>query len=329
MPPEFLSLDREERKAILDYAANELSYPAAIVEKDIWLCWALNKLFTMPNRLKMAFKGGTSLSKAFKVISRFSEDVDVTFDLANFDTDTTPLKQRSGSQIDKLTKKVRVAVKEHLQSVVLPYLKSQKECMAEIDSEDDATIWLTCNSVTERLAYVNPSIKLEFGGRNTTEPFEEIEIRPYASNLHYQEKLLFPVATAPVLSIRRTFWEKVTLLHDESRRKVFNKNADRKARHWSDVVMLSRHLNFENWCHDHAIRDSVIDIKTSLYQSSHSDYLACQKNGFQLLPQGDNLKTLEADYNAMVSSGMFGTAIISFDNIVQEIQGVQDKLNKF
>lgn len=327
MPPEFLTLDRDERIAILDYAASQLSYPAAIVEKDIWVCWALNKLFAMPNRLKMAFKGGTSLSKAFGVISRFSEDVDITFDLSNFDSDTTPLQQRSKTQIGKLTTKVRHAVKEHVQHVVLPYFQNLNQCTVQIDANDDATLWLTCESATDRLAYVNPSIKLEFGGRNTTEPFEEIEIRAYASNLTYTDELLFPIATVPVLSIERTFWEKITLLHDESRREIFSKNANRKARHWSDVVMLARHPSFENWCQAQAIRDSVIEIKSVLYGAKHSNYEACRTQNFQLLPSGNNFELLESDYDEMLRAGMFGSTVISFKEIVEGIQHVQNRLN--
>jgi hypothetical protein len=327
MPPDFLLLDRDERMAILDYAASQLPYPAAILEKDIWVCWALSKLFTMPDRLKMAFKGGTSLSKAFGVISRFSEDVDITFDLANFDTGTTPLFSRTKSQLHKLTLEVRRKVKDHVRNVVLPYFQSQQLCTAEIDPADDATLWLTCDSATDRLPYVNPSIKLEFGGRNTTEPFEELEIHAYASNLSYEEKLFFPSATVPVLSIERTFWEKVTLLHDESRREVFNKNANRKARHWSDVVMLSRHPDYESWCQSQVIRDSVLDIKSTLYGSRHSDYHACRSRNFRLLPEGENFDLLRADYDEMVRSGMFGKTVHSFTEIVDRIMQVQHALN--
>jgi predicted nucleotidyltransferase component of viral defense system len=86
MPEAYLTLSKKEQSQILrSLSINQnINRDAIILEKDIWICWALEFLFKMPNRLSMAFKGGTSLSKAFRVIDRFSEDVDITIDYKEF-----------------------------------------------------------------------------------------------------------------------------------------------------------------------------------------------------------------------------------------------------
>lgn len=80
MKEQFLHLDWNERKEILESLALEFERGANVLEKDIWVCWALDAMFSIPNSLPIAFKGGTSLSKVFNAISRFSEDIDITVD---------------------------------------------------------------------------------------------------------------------------------------------------------------------------------------------------------------------------------------------------------
>lgn len=80
MPDDFFHLDASDRRAILNDAAQRLGRIPRVLEKDVWVCWALNHLFSIQDRRQMAFKGGTSLSKVYGVIDRFSEDVDVTVD---------------------------------------------------------------------------------------------------------------------------------------------------------------------------------------------------------------------------------------------------------
>jgi hypothetical protein len=102
MADTFLRLPLREQAEILNGLAPELGRAAVVLEKDVWVCWVLQQLFQMPGRLPMAFKGGTSLSKVFDAINRFSEDVDVTLDYRGFDSDIDPFDARtSRSQIRK------------------------------------------------------------------------------------------------------------------------------------------------------------------------------------------------------------------------------------
>lgn len=93
MPESFLHLDAQEQSQIYRALAPQLARSPVVLEKDVWVCWVLQTLFTMPGRLPMAFKGGTSLSKVFGVIARFSEDVDITLDYRGLDSSFDPFAE--------------------------------------------------------------------------------------------------------------------------------------------------------------------------------------------------------------------------------------------
>ena len=124
--PEFPHLTTSERKDILQTAAAQLGQQSAVLEKDVWVSWALQSLFTLPNAHPMAFKGGTSLSKVYKVINRFSEDVDVTIDYRAFEEDFDPFAESvSNTAIRKYSDRLKEHVNQYANNIVVPHIKSQ------------------------------------------------------------------------------------------------------------------------------------------------------------------------------------------------------------
>ena len=135
MPVEkFLYLKNEERAQILNEFALSLNYTSEILEKDIWVCWTLDRLFSMPDRIGMAFKGGTSLSKAYGIIDRFSEDIDVTLDLFG------SLRAKYKEPLDSNSKRIKFRdaanekVREYRDKEIVPHLKSEIEREFGVDS---------------------------------------------------------------------------------------------------------------------------------------------------------------------------------------------------
>jgi len=172
----FLTLSSENQRMILQAIAPKLNKAEQILEKDIWVCLALQKLFTMPNALTMVFKGGTSLSKAFKVIDRFSEDVDVTIDFRNFTVEDPFLQNVSNTRRKKISDHLKKSLREYLKKIVLPYLQTeiQNECNSNATiklTTDGEGIEIHFKSVLESPStYIKPFVFLEFGARNLTEP---------------------------------------------------------------------------------------------------------------------------------------------------------------
>ena len=196
-----------------------------ILEKDIWVCWVLLALFSMPDPHPMAFKGGTSLSKVYGIIERFFEDVDITLDYRAFNDGFDPFADvASRNQIGLFSERLKALVARYIRDVVGPGLHAAAERLAangrhEIHIGDDGeTIGFAYPSAVEEPdGYVRSEVLLEFGGRNVIDPHEQHTIVPDIAAL--ASKLDYPAGTVTVLSPARTFWEKATLIHVECRRR--------------------------------------------------------------------------------------------------------------
>ena len=182
----FLSLAARDRKDTLETAAARLGRPAFILEKDVWLCWVLQALFAMPAHHPMAFKGGTSLSKVYGVIDRFSEDVDITLDYRAFDGAFDPFAPDvSRSRIERLSRHLSSSVAAYLRDIVGPALAAAAagittsgQHTVRVD-DDGERVWFAYPSAVENpVGYLKSEVLLEFGGRNTIDPNERHEIVP-------------------------------------------------------------------------------------------------------------------------------------------------------
>lgn len=184
MPDNFFALSPEIQYTILDAAATKLNLKARIIEKDIWICWVLQKLFTLP--IAMAFKGGTSLSKAYNLINRFSEDVDVTIDYRELLPPVDLSKEISKSALKKLREQLEGKVKERAQNKILPFLS---ECIKNdfpsqifnLDLSDDGeklrVHYPTLFDSGE--GYLQTNVLIEFGGCNSFSPMIRILSKRY------------------------------------------------------------------------------------------------------------------------------------------------------
>lgn len=182
----FLQLPPDERSKIYRSLAPKLGRTPEVLEKDVWVCWVLQTLFAMPDRLPMAFKGGTSLSKVFGAIHRFSEDVDVTLDFHGLDGSFDPFAPGvSKNRLKIFGDGLKSCVRDHVRDVVAPRFQEtlSDECGIELDrveigGVDGDQLRVRYPSVSESSGYIRESVLVEFGGRNTTEPNQEHVIRP-------------------------------------------------------------------------------------------------------------------------------------------------------
>lgn len=332
MADPFLFLPREDRAILLRQHAPNLNMLPSVAEKDIWVCWVLEKLFNMPDRLPMAFKGGTSLSKVYKVIDRFSEDIDVTLDYRGF---VDPIRgNESRGEITRLSDKLKSFVLAHTCDKVKPYFEAALS--AEL-GEGAASVEL--NESGEKLfihypsafdegtsGYVPSSILLEFGGRNITEPNEPHEVTPYISAA--LPDYLFPEPTVTVLALHRTYWEKATLAHVECNRPNQRFDAARLSRHWYDLYQMSANLADLQSPAANDLLGDVVRYKKIFFHYSYADYNACLGGALRLVPQNELKKSLEADFRSMVAAGMFYADPPPFRMIMDRLAEVEQLLNQ-
>lgn len=331
MKDEFLQLPKEIRLEVLQEAENALGTPALVLEKDIWICWLLDKLFMLS--IQMAFKGGTSLSKVFNLIQRFSEDIDITIDYQNF-KETIDFQNISKSQLKKTSNELKEQLADYASREIKPYIT---DYVAKEFDKSKFDVTLSDNG--EKLYFVYPSVfdtdfdylrshvLIEFGVRNDTEPSESHQIKTAISQF-VEENFTLPTANITVLSPIRTFWEKATLMHVECHRKRFNDNPNRLSRHWYDLVKLA-----DSWVGKQALKridilSNVLEQKKAFFNANYTNYDKCHNTEFQLVPNKGEIPYLEKDYLKMVDAGMFQEEAMNFDEIIERLIGLQDAINK-
>lgn len=331
MADSFLHLPDDERRKILARGAQQLGRNAQALEKDVWVCWVLEQLWTMLKAGRMAFKGGTSLSKVYRAIDRFSEDIDVTLDYRGLDPEFNPFAEGvSKNKLKNASERLRALMKGHVDNVVVPALRKRlTEVSAEVPyevavSDNSEKVWVRYRSVVEGAdGYMKDEVLIEFGGRNITEPNEKHIVAPYLAD--FVKELSFPVAAVDVLVGARTFWEKATLVHVECHRSEFKVDASRMSRHWYDLYMLADHDVGRGALANRALLDDVVKHKKVFFHVGYANYDACLAGALRLVPQDDS--ALRTDYQKMVSAGMFFGTVPAFDDVIARLQSLEAEIN--
>ncbi len=333
MAEPFLSLGAGERADILGTVAADARRSAVILEKDIWVCWVLDALFSMPDPHPMAFKGGTSLSKIYGIIDRFSEDVDVTLDYRAFDDGFDPFAEgASRTAIRRFSERLKVRVASYVRDIVAPALDATAGLLAADGryavhvGDDGETVRFAYPSAVEAPdSYIAKEVLLEFGGRNVIDPNERHAIVPDMASL--TDGLDYPAGIVTVLSPARTFWEKATLIHAACHRRRLANRPDRLSRHWFDLACLAAHPVGRAALADRALLADVVRHKTVFFHTSNANYDRCLDGRLRLVPDDDQLPTLQSDYNAMRAARIVGDEAPEFDALIERIRALETEAN--
>ncbi len=335
MPDAFFSLSRRDQADALGVAADRSGRPVHLLEKDAWVVWALETLFAAPFGNHLVFKGGTSLSKAYDVIARFSEDVDLTYDIRAIAPDLAEPGSEAipanPSQEQKWTKAIRARLDDWIRTTVVPLLESglRQLTSGATVGVDGATVTVTYEPLASGTGYVRPVVLLEFGARSTGEPSEPRPVTCDAAP--YVPELVFPSATAATRRPEWTFWEKSTAIH------VFCHGAkqrgdDRVSRHWYDVAALDQTGYATTAIADRGLATKVARHKNAFFREKDAsgtaiDYAVAVAGSLQLVPEGDRLTLLAADYDRMVADRLFFSTSLSFESLIQQCADIQRRAN--
>jgi len=329
----YFSLSPKDQAALLKGVAPVMGRRAEIIEKDIWLCHVLGLLFQLPLRKRMAFKGGTSLSKVYGAIDRFSEDIDITIDYRDLMPEAPALEEIvNNSQRSKLSAALKTKMAVYIKDEVMPKLHQTLSTsflgsLIKLEISDDAEkVRVYYPSAVEMAGgYVRPHILMEFGGRNSSLPHNSVKIDADIAN--YIPDLAFPTAKISVLSAERTFWEKVTLIHVECNRPNLKLNAERLSRHWYDLTKLYDHDIGKRAVLNIDLLHDVLRIKETFFRSPFSHYENCLNGKLRLIPDKEQLDALRQDYRAMVDAQMFYDKPLNFDSILDQLGRLEADLN--
>jgi Nucleotidyl transferase AbiEii toxin, Type IV TA system len=355
---EILSSSVDERRALFASAASDLETRAENIEKDLYVCWILDFLFNRrPNDpVRLYFKGGTSLSKAYGLIHRFSEDVDIGIYKADINV---PLEadieaMPSVNQQQKaLAEQVDEAARQYISGPLKNLLSSEIATLEEKTGlSGHFTLSFGYDDYRRKEAldvlvvgyksvfdtsdgYVEAAVRIEGGARPDPLPTELKQIVPYvASEMRKGADLI--VHNVMTVKPERTFWEKVLILHamtEMTEKRRLEENPERKV---PDLNRYSRHYYdvHQIWTHpDYGVATaSMFELaeasrrhKDLMFRAPDHRYDRAIPGSFRLVPTEDMQKKLAADYRKM-SAMIFGQAP-AFDTVMQSIRQLEEFLN--
>jgi hypothetical protein len=325
---------------ILEVASRRRLTPR-IVEKDFWVCFALRLLFSIPElRGRFVFKGGTSLSKVFGIIKRFSEDVDLSVDpdWLGFGGKDRPDEARSRSQLDRRMKQLgdacSAAVEQRIQPAMEDAVRQVLDARPEggpyfafeIDVQSHSPILIFRYPTTESdtTAYLRPQVKLELGSLTDQRPHGTHEVTPWVAE-EFPKAFASPSCPVVALEVERTFWEKVTILHAEHHRPAGKPMRSRFSRDCYDVCCMAAHPAGRAAMKDLDLLARVVRHKQMFFPSSWASYGTAVPGTLRLVPPAHRMSDLKADYQQMQE--MFTEAPPPFDALMEQLRGIEAQLN--
>ena len=332
MAKAYFDLSANEQLEVLKLASQSSEQKPSLLEKDIWVTWCLEVLFGSPIGAPLVFKGGTSLSKAYRVIRRFSEDVDLTYDIRKLAPDLVgeapDALPPSRSQERKWSKGIRQRLSAWVSEEAYPFLS---EAVAKVEPEckicvKDAAILIRYPSRVPFLDYIKTEIKLEFGARSTGRPclLRDVE----CDIAQHVKDISFPTSTPRVMTVERTFWEKATAAHVYCKQESLR--GKRYARHWYDITRLVASGHAEAALKDRLVAKAVADHKSLFFREKDAsgkliNYHEAISGGLQLVPKGQARVALANDYDNMIHSGMLMDTAESFDSLMMVCNQLEEE----
>lgn len=318
-------LPATQRSELFSESAAGRGMTPAIVEKDFWVTWTLDKLFSHHELSRiLMFKGGTSLSKVFGLIERFSEDIDLVLDWTIL-TGEDPQAERSKSKQHALNLEIDERGQAYITSELLRQLTDcvAPVCRCEVDATDHHVLNIRYpGAFPDR--YLRSEVRLEIGPLASWLPFDEYTIRPYAAEAF---PAVFNRAECRVKAIKaeRTFWEKATILHHEAHRPDGSPQSPRYSRHYYDLAKMAVSPVKEVALAVPGLLASVVEFKERFYPRGWARYDLAKPGSLRLVPEGHVLATVTADYREMRTM-IFGE-YPSIEALMTQLQTLEDEIN--
>lgn len=341
-----ISADLEDRRGLFLSTANRLGTPIQNIEKDFWVSWVLDLLFNGRDigEPRLLFKGGTSLSKAYSLISRFSEDIDITVfreDIGQ-NIEINDLQGLSGKQQRIRLEAIKKACQSYINGPLKDRLNQQIEAIFRemgislvdspitLDPDDSDQQTLLFNYPAVSIGpdqYVQPLVKIEAGAKSALDPHCLTEIKPYIS--HDMPSLDLIVSNVVTIDAERTFWDKVVILHGLRRwhdnRGVLRQQGHRISRHYYDIYKLIHSPIVKNAVKDHMLALDCAQHAQMFFNSVDSDLKNAIPGSLAIMPTKEMIEGLKRDYQAM--SGMIFGEVPEFSDVLQAVLKLEHQIN--
>jgi hypothetical protein len=328
---DFYTIDKAEKEAIFNAIATEKGMTPFAVEKDWWVSRTLEIIFQMDIAKHLVFKGGTSLSKAWKLIHRFSEDIDLAIDKEFFEGYKGEL---SRTQINKLRKEAGIyttgtffkELKEEFKKKGFNELKFT--VIEATDSDQDPRIIEIYypNNIAQPSEYVLPRVQIEVSCRSLREPFTDKSFGALVDEVYADREFAEPLFEVPTVNPERTFLEKLFLLHEEFHRPIEKMRVDRLSRHLYDVYHLTKAGVSEKAINDKELYETIVDHRYKFSRVGDVDYNKHNPNTLNPIPSSEIIGDWKADYAKMLEEMIYEGSKPTFGQLIDNLNELRAQL---
>lgn len=319
----WLTLTKEEQIEVFTQVGVKTNLPPQAVEKDAWVTLMLRMIFTSDLANHLIFKGGTSLSKAFNLIQRFSEDIDLGIDRKHLGFEGNLSK----GQIRKLRRACHTFVSTDLAELLEKQLvefgvnKDLFELIVEntqVSDQDPETIKVNYKSLFDDVSYLPKRVLIEVSARSLIEPNQKVAIKSMVDEQYSETDFAEDEFIINTTNPQKTFLEKLILLHEE-----FQKPADkirylRMSRHFYDIGQILNSEFGQAALKNIALFESIIAHRKVLTPMKTTDYETLTLQNLNIIPPDEFLDSYKSDYKEMQSSMIYGESR-DFDTLLKKI----------
>ncbi|QBO58745.1 nucleotidyl transferase AbiEii/AbiGii toxin family protein [Chryseobacterium salivictor] len=325
----WFTLTGEEQFEIINETSAQLGFSEVVIEKDWWVCMVLRAVFQSKYEKHIVFKGGTSLSKAYAVIERFSEDVDLIVDYHFLGFDDF----KSKSQIKKLRKAsghfvigdFRVELIDQLKRLGIPEEMFSIEFDSRIDDTSDPnTLELSYQSVVPSETHIRKKVIIEMGARALSEPSEKRKISSYIDQCFKDDDFVFPEFDVEVTIPTKTFLEKVFLLHEEFSKPIEKIRHHKLSRHLYDLDRLMNSEYGEKAIADKDFFKKIAEFRELMNNGRGISFEHHKRDRLNIIPPVEVIDLWEADYRQMQENMIVGDSL-PFNELIEKMQIIQQK----
>ncbi|TYL83147.1 nucleotidyl transferase AbiEii/AbiGii toxin family protein [Bradyrhizobium cytisi] len=343
---EVLAAGTDTMLSAFDTTALRLGTVSQNIEKDFWVCWTLDALFhgLKEGGPRLLFKGGTSLSKGFGLINRFSEDIDVTVfrddigEPATIEELNALSNNKRRARLDAIKAVCQAYINGPLRNQLTQILKDRLKAAGldagaarvEVDDTDadKQTLLIWYPTATPQSDYVRAAIKIESGAKSALDPNSEVPIKPYVDD--DLPALDLTVPGVRTVDPERTFWDKVVILH--GLRRWFDKRGElrgggqRVSRHYYDLHKLLPTQAGASAIEDPELGADCVAHARMFFNRLDFDLASAAPGSFALAPHDEMIEQLRVDYRAM--TGMIFGDPPRFEAVLESVTALEARLNK-
>lgn len=321
--------DQTKRNAYIEIA-EKTGIPPFAVEKDWWVVQTLAIIFEMEIAEHLVFKGGTSLSKAWKLVDRFSEDIDMAMDMKFFGFEDN-LEKRQRTALRKLAS--TYTSEKFFPELQTRFLEKEIENLkfrlveATDSDQDPRIIELYYPNVIQSLGYLEPKVQIEMGCRSLKEPFSIRTFGSLVDEFYAGRDFSNPLLKVPTVNPERTFLEKIFLLHEEFQRPQEKIRVDRLSRHLYDIVKLSSTEFANKALHNKKLYETIVEHRYAFTRLGGVNYNLHQPKTINPIPAPKFINAWKADYNKMIEQMIYEKNPPSFNEIIKELTKLKNTIN--